>query len=386
MGRGVCLVPGEAVLQEQDIREKIKKVTHLLERDLNTAKLQSEVKSDLEERVAKEQKREVLMEQMRQIQKELGIEKDEKQTLTTQFRDSLKDKVVPEEVQKVIETEISKLNSLEPSSTEFNVCRTYLEWLTCLPWGKFTGENRDINKAESMLEEDHYGLEDVKERILEHIAVSFLKDSSQGKIMCLVGPPGVGKTSVGKSVARALGRKPGAPGRRPAAPEAGRLPPLWDPCAPGDPHGAAALAARRGMARMLARLVGFEGPEDSLAERLAFQEEDESLAAELVTCLQGGELAEVQALRALVRILGTLAGDATGDTTPDTSSSGSRLAQAIRSEAVTLAVLDLLQHRWAKFPAEERPWLLLEGLRSLRLLLLVPADALNAQQRGLRPT
>ncbi|CAJ1404468.1 unnamed protein product [Effrenium voratum] len=197
----------QAVLQEQDIREKIKKVTHLLERDLNTAKLQSEVKSDLEERVAKEQKREVLMEQMRQIQKELGIEKDEKQTLTTQFRDSLKDKVVPEEVQKVIETEISKLNSLEPSSTEFNVCRTYLEWLTCLPWGKFTGENRDINKAESMLEEDHYGLEDVKERILEHIAVSFLKDSSQGKIMCLVGPPGVGKTSVGKSVARALGRK-----------------------------------------------------------------------------------------------------------------------------------------------------------------------------------
>lgn len=197
----------QAVLEEQDLSAKIDKVTQLLQRDLSMVKLQSEVKSRVEEKVMKEQKQKILMDQMRQIQKELGIEKDEKQTLTTQFRDALKEKEVPEEVQKVIDTEIAKLNSLEPSSPEFNVCRTYLEWLTCLPWGKFTCENRDIKKAESILDEDHYGLEDVKERILEHIAVSFLKDSTQGKIMCLVGPPGVGKTSVGKSVAHALGRK-----------------------------------------------------------------------------------------------------------------------------------------------------------------------------------
>lgn len=197
----------QGVLEEQDLKRKIEKVTVLLQRDLSMVKMQSEVKSKVEEKVLKEQKQKILMDQMRQIQKELGIEKDEKQALTTQFKEAIQDKEVPEEVQKIIDSEIAKLNSLEPSSPEFNVCRTYLEWLTCLPWGEFTAENRDIKHAETVLDEDHYGLEDVKERILEHIAVSFLKDSTQGKIMCLVGPPGVGKTSVGKSVARALGRK-----------------------------------------------------------------------------------------------------------------------------------------------------------------------------------
>ena len=136
----------------------------------------------------------------------LGIEKDDKQSLITQFRDAIKDKPVPEEANTVIESELTKLGTLEPSSSEFNVCRTYLEWLTCLPWGQTTKENKDIKKAETILNEDHYGLDDVKERILEHIAVSFLKESVQGKIMCMVGPPGVGKTSIGKSIAHALDR------------------------------------------------------------------------------------------------------------------------------------------------------------------------------------
>lgn len=197
----------QAVLAEPDLQKRMEKVTAIMERDLGFAKLQSEVKGQVEEKVAKEQKTKMLMEQMRQIQKELGIEKDEKQTLATQFREALEGKEVPAEADKVIESELSKLNSLEPSSSEFNVCRTYLEWLTSLPWGKVIEENRDIAKAEAILDEDHYGLEDVKERILEHIAVSFLKDNTQGKIMCLVGPPGVGKTSIGKSVARALDRK-----------------------------------------------------------------------------------------------------------------------------------------------------------------------------------
>lgn len=197
----------QAVLAETDLQKRIEKVAAIMERDLSFAKAQSEVKGQVEEKVAKEQKTKMLMEQMRQIQKELGIEKDEKQTLATQFREALEGKEVPAEAEKVIESELSKLNSLEPSSSEFNVCRTYLEWLTSLPWGKVIPENRDIATAESVLDEDHYGLEDVKERILEHIAVSFLKDNTQGKIMCLVGPPGVGKTSIGKSVARALDRK-----------------------------------------------------------------------------------------------------------------------------------------------------------------------------------
>merc|ERR1719316_51353 len=108
---------------------------------------------------------------------------------------------------KVIQHELGKLQTLDASSSEFNIVRTYLEWLTAIPWGIETVDNADIAKAEERLNEDHYGLEDVKERILEHMAVSFLRESVTGKIMCLVGPPGTGKTSVGKSIARALGRK-----------------------------------------------------------------------------------------------------------------------------------------------------------------------------------
>lgn len=197
----------QAVLTEDQIVERLRKVLMIVKKDLEFARLQSHVKSQVEEKVTKEQRRLMLMEQMKQISKELGIEKDEKTSLIQQFRDAIKDKTLPEEANKVIEHELQKLGTIEPSSSEFNVCRTYLEWLTVLPWGHTTEENKDIQKAEGILNEDHYGLEDVKERILEHIAVSFLKESVQGKIMCLVGPPGVGKTSVGKSIARALDRK-----------------------------------------------------------------------------------------------------------------------------------------------------------------------------------
>jgi len=197
----------QSVLVEDDVMERLRKVRTIVKKDLEFSKLQSHVKSQVEEKVSKEQRRLMLMEQMKQISKELGIEKDEKTALIQQFRDTVMDKDVPEEANKVIEHELGKLGSIEPSSSEYNVCRTYLEWLTVLPWGQFTVENKDITKAESILNEDHYGLEDVKERILEHIAVSFLSESARGRIMCLVGPPGVGKTSIGKSIARALDRK-----------------------------------------------------------------------------------------------------------------------------------------------------------------------------------
>jgi len=195
------------VLEENLLVNRLQKVLTLVKKDLEFARLQSQVKSQVEEKVTKEQRRVMLMEQMKQITKELGLEKDDKQSLITQFRDAIEGKTVPEEVLKVIEAELAKLGTIEPSSSEYNVCRTYLEWLTALPYGQCTPENKDIVKAEAILNEDHYGLEDVKERIMEHMAVSFLKESTQGKIMCLVGPPGVGKTSVGKSIARALDRK-----------------------------------------------------------------------------------------------------------------------------------------------------------------------------------
>lgn len=195
------------VLAENDLVKRLQKMLEIAKKDLQFVKLQSQVKTQVEEKVSKEQRRQMLMEQMRQISKELGIEKDDKQSLIAQFREAIKDKTLPAEASKVIDAELAKLGTLEPSSSEYNVCRTYLEWLTCLPWGQFTEENTDIRKAEGILNEDHYGLEDVKERILEHMAVSFLKKSVQGKILCLVGPPGVGKTSIGKSIARALDRK-----------------------------------------------------------------------------------------------------------------------------------------------------------------------------------
>jgi len=197
----------QAVLQDDNIYERMEKVLAIVKKDLDGAKLQSTVKSEVEEKITKDQRQQMLKEQMRQIMKELGIEKDDKQSMIEQFRDAIKDKTLPEEAEKVVESELTKLGTLEPSSSEFNVCRTYLEWLTQLPWGQCTEDNKDITLAETILNEDHYGLEDVKERILEHIAVSFLKGTVQGKIMCLVGPPGVGKTSIGKSIARALDRK-----------------------------------------------------------------------------------------------------------------------------------------------------------------------------------
>ena len=170
----------------------------------------------------------MLTEQLKQIKKELGLEKDDKEALLSKFTERIRDKVVPEEPRRVIEEEMQKLQSLEASSSEFNVTRNYLDWLTALPWGIYSKENFELARAEAVLEEDHYGLEDIKarhvapppppsppptrvrahrpscgvhasqERILEFIAVGSLRGSTQGKIICFVGPPGVGKTSIGE--------------------------------------------------------------------------------------------------------------------------------------------------------------------------------------------
>ena len=179
----------------------------MAKRDLALLRAQAAARSQAEERVGRQQRTQMLQAQMEQIMRELGLERDEKQALVGRFREAVSRKTLPPEASRVLEAELGKLASLEPSSSEFSVCRTYLEWLTSLPWGQYTEENRDIRAAERILHEDHHGLEDVKERILEHLAVGLLKGSVQGRIMCLCGPPGVGKTSVGRSIARALGRK-----------------------------------------------------------------------------------------------------------------------------------------------------------------------------------
>jgi len=198
----------QAVLVENEAVDRLRKVLMLMKKDLEHAKMQSQFKSQMEDKFAKEHRKYVLMQHLKHIKKELNLEKDDKQTIITNFKEAIeKLNGVPEEAAKAFENEMSRLGHLETQSPEFNVTRTYLEWMTSLPWGNSSTDNQDITRAETILNEDHYSLEDVKERILEHMAVSFLKGTVQGKIMCLVGPPGVGKTSIGKSIARALDRK-----------------------------------------------------------------------------------------------------------------------------------------------------------------------------------
>jgi ATP-dependent Lon protease len=152
------------------------------------------------------QKEYYLNEQMRAIQKELG-EKDEFKNEIQEIEEKLKQKKLSAEAKDKVEKELKKLKMMSPMSAEATVVRNYIDWIICLPWNDFTDDKLDINEAEKVLEEDHYGLEKVKERILEYLAVQSLVGKIKGPILCLVGPPGVGKTSLGKSIARATGRK-----------------------------------------------------------------------------------------------------------------------------------------------------------------------------------
>jgi len=208
---GMSTAPREelqAVLVENSAVDRLRKVLMIVKKDLEHSKMQSQFKTQIEDKFAKEHRRYVLMQHLRQIKRDLNLEKDDKQSVVAVFKEAmLKMTDLPEEANKAMEMEIKRLGNLEASSPEFNVSRSYLEWMTALPWGKFTVDNTDIGRAEEILNEDHYGMEDVKERILEHMAVSFLKGSVQGKILCMVGPPGVGKTSVGKGISRALDRQ-----------------------------------------------------------------------------------------------------------------------------------------------------------------------------------
>lgn len=197
----------QEVLETLDIAKRIDKALWLLKKELDLSKLQTSINQRIEATVSKTQRDFFLREQLKAIKKELGLEKDEKSLDIQKFEDRLKEKKVPEEALGVIQGEIEKLRSLEPHSAEYGVCRNYLDWLTILPWGVASTETQDLEKAAKILEEDHYGLKDVKERILEFIGVGILTKGVKGSIICLVGPPGVGKTSVGKSIARALGRK-----------------------------------------------------------------------------------------------------------------------------------------------------------------------------------
>ncbi len=196
----------QEVLQTFDVTERIEKALALLLKELDLSKLQSNLSQKIEATIAKSQKEFFLREQLKTIKKELGIERDDKTSDRDKFESRLKERTVPPDVMTVIKEEMDKLAALEPQSAEYAVSRGYLDWLTVIPWGINSQECLDLEKAHRVLQEDHYGLEDIKERILEFIGVGRLTGGVKGSIICLVGPPGVGKTSIGKSVARALNR------------------------------------------------------------------------------------------------------------------------------------------------------------------------------------
>ncbi|WVF69117.1 ATP-dependent protease La [Kwoniella sp. CBS 6097] len=197
----------QAVLESTSVEDRLQRALVLLKKELINAQLQFKIARDVDSKIQKRQREYYLMEQLKGIKKELGMESDGKDKLVEGFKEKASKLAMPEGVRKVFDEELNKLVHLEPSASEFNVTRNYIDWLTQVPWGVHSPENYDISHAVKVLDEDHYGLKDVKDRILEFIAVGKLRGSVEGKILCLSGPPGVGKTSIGKSIARALGRQ-----------------------------------------------------------------------------------------------------------------------------------------------------------------------------------
>ncbi len=195
------------VLETINIFGRIDKALVLLKQELDLSILQNNINQKIDSTISKSQKDFFLREQLKTIKKELGIEKDDKALDRDKFETRIKERTIPPDVLKVIRDELEKLGVLEVQSAEYGVCRGYLDWLTLTPWGIYSEECHDLLKAEKILAHDHYGLEDIKERILEFIGVGKLSGGIKGSIICLVGPPGVGKTSIGKSIARALNRK-----------------------------------------------------------------------------------------------------------------------------------------------------------------------------------
>jgi ATP-dependent Lon protease len=195
------------VLETFDLHSRIDKALLLLKKELDLSKLQNSITQKMEQTITKTQRDFFLREQLKTIKKELGLEKEDKSIDLEKFEARLKKRQVPDDVMTVIKEEMEKLSVLEVQSAEYAVCRNYLDWLTIVPWGIYSEETHNLTKAKKILEEDHYGLEDIKERILEFISVGKLSGGVKGSIICLVGPPGVGKTSIGKSIARALNRQ-----------------------------------------------------------------------------------------------------------------------------------------------------------------------------------
>jgi ATP-dependent Lon protease len=196
----------QKVLETQNVKERLKEVTRLVNHQLSVLELGNKIQSQVKGDMDKSQKEYYLRQQLKAIKEELG-EKDESQVEIEEYRVKIEEKNLPTEARKEAERELDRLSRMHPSSAEYTVASTYLDWITALPWHESTPDAVDIKKAQKILDEDHYGLEKPKRRIIEYLAVRKLKPESKGPILCFAGPPGTGKTSLGQSIARALGRK-----------------------------------------------------------------------------------------------------------------------------------------------------------------------------------
>ncbi|MCU1274002.1 MAG: ATP-dependent proteinase [Bryobacterales bacterium] len=197
----------QELIETPNVRKRLEALIRELSKELEVLELRSKIHEQVQEQVSQNQREYLLREQMKAIQKELGESDDSMQEID-ELRKKVEDANMPAEAKKESERELKRLAKMTPASAEYMVSRTYLEWMTSLPWSKSSGhEEIDISKAQTILNEDHYDLEKVKERILDYLAVKKLQPGMKGPILCFIGPPGVGKTSLGKSIARSLGRK-----------------------------------------------------------------------------------------------------------------------------------------------------------------------------------
>ena len=194
------------LLERSNVKDRVQKLVEIVTRELELQEISSRIQSQVADEVGKTQRQYYLREQMKAIQKELG-EEDDRQQETDELKKKIEEAGMSAEAKKVAEKELDRLSKMPPQAAEYTVSRTYLDWLINLPWSVSSEDKLDVVRAKQILDEDHYDLEKIKDRIIEYLAVRALKPDLKGPILCLVGPPGVGKTSLGKSIARAMGRK-----------------------------------------------------------------------------------------------------------------------------------------------------------------------------------
>ncbi len=203
---GLKVEDAQDVLETSVPKERLRKVSELLGRELELLSIQEKIQTQAHDELTKTQREYFLREQMKQIQKELG-DSDDRMSEITELKEKIDKANMPEVIAKEADKQLRRLTKMHTDSGEATTVRTYLDWLLEIPWSASTVDNIDISKAKKVLDEDHYNLEKVKQRILEYLGVAKLKKDMKGPILCFLGPPGVGKTSLGKSIARALGRK-----------------------------------------------------------------------------------------------------------------------------------------------------------------------------------